>query len=628
MNEMSPSWHASRNADRRDVVKDAVLTRKLKSLLVLAFVVSAFGTTLSAAEKMPLSEIQKGMKGYGLTAFEGTTLEKFDVEILGVLHNIGPGQNLILAKVDHPVVRRAGVIAGMSGSPIFIDGKVIGALAYAWQFAKEPVTGITPIDEMLKIAQTVRPSGALPAGAAPRLTATELLSAVANSKPEEAFDKFVRNLSAPVSAVSGAKRISLPMSVSSFSPDTITRFSPYLEQMGFVAVPSGAMSASAATNTKTTFTPGDPVGAVLLTGAFNVAASGTVSYVDGNNVYAFGHPFLDMGEINFPMATSEVVTVLPSLANSFKFSNTGNIIGTLRQDRAAGIMGVLGEKPEMIPVEVTLNGAGPEQTYKVDLVRHSHLSPLILAMVADSVVATAQRAAGERTVMMESEIHVKGFEPIRLREGWAGPQARQSIPQYLAVVAGYVMTNEFSPTEIESIKIRLRHDDDLRIARLMEASLVMPEKGRVSPGDIVKVRTVLKPFRGESFVETFDVRIPDEQPVGNAYLLVGSGSVMNAVDFTLVPPDPRTFDQVIDVLERLRPSTDLTVGLYSTGDGAVTSGVYLPNLPPSMRAVVSADTSNGPQAAVKYHPAGQSARSLGYIVDGALKIDLNVQPAL
>jgi hypothetical protein len=230
--------------------------------------------------------------------------------------------------------------------------------------------------------------------------------------------------------------------------------------------------------------------------------------------------------------------------------------------------------------------------------------------------------------MLDAEIKMKGFEPIRLREGWAGQQARQAIPGYLAVVAGYLMSNEFRATEIESVKVNLRHDDQLKIAKLMEASLVQPEKGRIQPGDTVKVRTVLKPFRGEAFVETFDVRIPDDQPAGAAYLLVGSGSVMNAVDFTLVPPDPRTLEQVLAVLNRLRPSTDLTVGLYSNGEGAVTSGVYLPNLPPSMRAVVSADTSNGAQAPVKYHAAGHQARSLGYIIDGALKIDLDVKPAI
>ena len=589
-------------------------------------------STVQAAERMPLEKIEKGMKGYGLTVFEGTAVEKFDVEILGVLHNIGPSQNLILAKVDSEVIRRAGVIAGMSGSPIFIDGKVIGALAYAWQFSKEPVAGITPIEEMLKLSQVVRPVGASPAGAAPRMSGAELLNALAGGSgtSDAAFEKLVKGMAArPVNVVNGAQRIALPMSVSSFAPETIQRFSPYFEQLGFVAVPSGATSASKTSKpAKTTFEPGDPVGAVLLTGDFNVAASGTVTYIDGDHVYAFGHPFLDMGEINFPMATSEVVTVLPSVASSFKFSNTGPIVGVLSQDRAAGIMGKLGAKADMIPVEVTLVGAGPSQKFKVDVVRHSYLSPLMLAMVTDSIVSNAQRAAGERTVLMDSEIKLKGFDAIRVREGFAGQQARQAIPQYLALVSGYLMSNEFRDAEIETVKIHLRHDDDLRIAKLMEASLVTPDKGRVSPGDTVKVRTVLKPYRGESFVETFDVRIPDDQPAGAAYVLIGSGSVMNAVDFSLVPPDPRTLEQVLGVLGRLRPATDLTVGLYSTGEGAVTSGVYLPNLPPSMRAVVVADTSNGAQAAVKYHPAGHDARPLGYIVDGALKIDLDVKPQL
>jgi hypothetical protein len=614
----------------RKVVTSLVLIRKFSVVLALALCAS----TVAAAERMPLSGIQKGMKGYGLTVFEGTKVEKFDVEILGVLQNIGPGQNLILARVDHPVVRRAGVIAGMSGSPIFIDGKVIGALAYSWQFSKEPVAGITPIEEMMKIAQVAAPAAATPAnrvstlGIAPRLTANELIKALAESKPELAFDKLVKNAMHPASSISGAKRIALPMSVSSFAPETIQRFSPYLDELGFVTVPAGASSGSATASTKSTFEMGDPVGAVLLTGDFNVAASGTVTYIDGKKIYAFGHPFLDMGEINFPMATSEVVTVLPSVASSFKFSNTGNIVGVLRQDRSAGIMGELGATADMIPVEVTMNGAGPAQTYNVSVVRHATLSPLMLAMVTDSVVANAQRAAGERTVLLESEIKLKGFAPIKIREGWAGQQARQSIPQYLALVSGYLMSNEFSAAEIESVKVHLRHEDDLRIARLMEAAVVTPDNGRIQPGDIVKVRTVLKPFRGETFVETFEVRIPEDQAPGAAYLLVGSGSVINSIDFSLVPPDPRTLQQVVGVLGRLRPATDLTVGLYTSGEGAVTSGVYLPNLPPSMRAVVSGDTSNGAQAAVKYHPAGQAARALGYIVDGALKIDINVQPAL
>ena len=593
------------------------------------------------ADTMPLSQIHKGMRGYGLTVFEGTKLEKFDVEVVGVLNNIGPSQNLILIKVDSPMVQRAGVIAGMSGSPIFIDGKVIGALAYAWQFAKEPIAGVTPIDEMLKIAEAGTSSAGAVVAAAPRMSGVEMLKALTDGKTSEAFDKMFSSLAgaSPTSTMSGAKPIAVPLSMASFAPDTVARFGKYLDAIGFVPVPSGAMSTSTTSKPSASprlrsgqasqFAPGDAVGAVLLRGDFNVAATGTVTYVDGDRVYAFGHPFLDMGEVTFPMAKAEIVGVLPSLATSFKFANGGEVVGAFRQDRSSGIMGQIGDAADMIPVDVTVDGSGPLRNYHVDIVRHPQLSPLIMAMAADSVVANAQRAAGERTVMLESEIKLKGFDqPIVLREGWAGAQARQAIPAYLAVVVGYLMSNEFRPADIDSVKIHLRHDDNLKIAKLVEASLVTPDKGHINPGDTVKVRTLLRPYRGEPFTETFDVKIPDDQPPGSAYILVGSGSVLNQVDFGLVPPDPRTLEQVLGVLQRLRPSTDLTLGMYSSSDGAVTAGVYLPNLPPTMRAVVSNDTSNGAQAPVRYHPSEHLARSLGYIVDGVLKIDLDVKPAI
>lgn len=581
---------------------------------------------------MPLSQIHKGMKGYGVTVFEGTRLDRFDVEILGVLNNIGPGQDLILAKVDSPVVQRAGVIAGMSGSPVYIDGKVIGALAYSWQFEKEPVAGITPIAQMLKIAEAG--GGHNAAVTAARMSAGDFLKAITDHKTDELFAKMQNGLAgaSPASTMSGAKPIAVPLSLSSFAPETVSRFAPWLDSMGFVAVPSGSTSTStttAATTGTAQFQPGDAVGAVLLNGDFNVAATGTVTVVDGNEIYAFGHPFLDMGEVSFPMAKSEIVTVMPSLASSFKFANTGAIVGAFKQDRANGIMGTVGKSADMIPIDLDVEGSGPAKNYHVNIVRHTQLSPLILAMAADSVVANAQRAAGERTVMLESEIKLKGFDqPIVLHEGWAGAQARQAIPQYLAIVAGYLMSNEFRQADIESVKLHLRHDDGLKIAKLLEASIDTPAKGRFNAGDTIKVRTLLKPFRGEPFTETFEVKIPDNQPPGQAYLLVGSGSLMNQIDFSLVPPDPRTLEQVLAVLQRLRPSTDLTLGLYSQSDGAVMNGVYLPDLPPTMRAVIAADTSNGAQAAVKYHPAAKQARPLGYIVDGALKIDIDIKPTI
>lgn len=600
---------------------------------ILLIASSLGASAVSAAEIMPLSQVQKGMKGYGVTVFDGTKLEKFDVEILGVLRNIGPDQNMILARVDHPVVQRAGIIAGMSGSPVYIDGKVIGALAFGWQFAKEPVCGIQPIEDMLKIP-TGGGSSAAALGSQPSsmMNGAEFLKAIGSGKTEELFQKMMTSASRPqaMSALSGAKPIAVPLSMSSFAPETITRFAPFLEAMGFMAVPSGttASTGSAAAAKQGAFKPGDPIGAVLLSGDFNVAATGTVTYVDGDRVYAFGHPFLDMGEISFPMAQSEIVDVMPSLASSFKFANTGAVVGALTQDRGVGIMGTLGAQANMIPVEVSVEAGGTTKKYDVSVIRHSQLSPLILAMAADTVIANAQRAAGERTVILDSEIKVKGYPAIHLREGWAGAQARQSIPAYLALVSAYLISNEFHDAEIESVKLNVRHDDQLRIARVAEAAIIPPANGRIVAGDTVKVRAVMKPFRGDDFIETFDVKIPDDQPVGPAYVLVGSGSIANAVDFTIVPPDPHTLDQVVDVLRRLKSSNDLTAGLYSNADGAVTSGVYLPNLPPSVRAVITADTSNRPQALVRYSAGEKKVKTLPYVVDGVVKIDVDIRPSV
>src|SRR5258708_22694176 len=433
---------------------------------------------------MPFSQIRKGMHGYGETVFDGTRLERFDVEITGVLQNIAPGQDLILAKVSGPVIDRGGVIEGMSGSPIYIDGKVIGALAYSWQFAKEAIAGITPIDEMLKIAQVDGgPAGAMIA-ATPRMSGNEFLQALVEHKTTEKFETMMSSLTgaSPASSVGGAKPIAVPLSMSSFSADTLGRFGKYLDPLGFMPVPAGASSTSKTTNTPASkeFAAGDAIGAVLLRGDFNVAATGTVTYIDGDRVYAFGHPFLDMGVVAFPMAKSEIVGVMPSLASSFKFANTGSVVGAFRQDRAVGIMGVMGEKADMIPVDIEVEGSGPAQKYHVDVLRHSQLTPLILAMAADTVVANSQRAAGERTVMLESEIKIKGYpEPVVLREGWAGAQARQAIPSYLAVVAGYVMSNEFHTADIEAVKIHFRHTDDLKLAKILEPSPEMASIGLI-----------------------------------------------------------------------------------------------------------------------------------------------------
>lgn len=607
-----------------------VETNVRKLPIKLTLVLLAFVSFASArAEVMPLDQVQKGMKGYGLTVFDGNSIEKFDVEVLGVLRNIGPNQNLILAKVDSEVIRRTGVMAGMSGSPIYIDGKVIGALAYSWQFAKEPVAGITPIEEMLAIRRN-------DTGSAPRtgsqVPASTFLTTLATRQFEEPFRKLTTAAFGARPAAGGsALPIATPMSFGSFDPDTVQKYSPMLEAAGFMAVPAGSSGSSAASstsNTEAAFRPGDAVGAVLVDGDFSVAATGTVTHVDGQNVYGFGHPFLGMGEISVPMATAEVVALLPSVARSFKFANTGSIVGSFVQDRAAGIYGVKGVQPKMIPVDLSLEGSRGREEYHFRVIQHPELFPLLLAMAADTVVANAQRAAGERTVLLESTVDVDGFEPLQLRDGWSGAQARAAIPAYLAIVSNYLLSNEFSDAKIKSIQLHLRHDDRLKTAKLVEASVETPADGEINPGDTVRVSMLLKPFRGDEFRETFDLPIPTYQKPGTVNVLIGGGAIANQLGFTLVPPDPRTLGQVLQVVRRLRSSTDLTASLYASADGVVAGGAYMPNLPPSVSAVIGTDSSNSAQATVRYDTQQQLVRSLDYVVDGALNLTLEIRPQI
>ncbi|HXI11728.1 MAG TPA: SpoIVB peptidase S55 domain-containing protein [Thermoanaerobaculia bacterium] len=606
--------------------------KKTSGIFGLVVLLSFISSALSAAETLPVDQVKKGMKGYGLTVFEGERIDRFDVEILGVLKNIGPKQDLILARVDSEVIRKSGVIAGMSGSPIYLEGKLIGALAYSWQFSRDGVAGITPIDEMLRLK---RSGGAPVIMVAPKMTSSQFFSEITNRALGDRGEAYLASLiPARGMTAGGALPISIPISLSRFAPETVDRYSQLLEASGLMSVPSGSSGSGggAVVNGKPAkgaapFQPGDAVAGILIDGDLSIAASGTVTYVDGDHVYAFGHPFLDMGAISFPMAKSDVVGVLPSIARSFKFSNTGRVVGALEQDRYAGILGRLGATAPMIPIQLNMESSAGSQRYDVRVIRHPQLSPLMLAMATDTVVANAQRAAGDRTVRIDSEIKIAGFPAIRLQEGWAGSQARQAIPAYLAMVSGYLMSNEFLEAPIETVKVTLRHDDDLKIASLIEASVDTPRRGVINPGDTVRVRVLLKPFRGEPFAEELDVKIPDNQQPGPVYLMIGSGSTLTQLDFALVPPDPRNLPQMLAVLGRLRPATELSIGLYASSQGSVTAGVYLPDLPPSVSALVTADSSNSIQAPVRYAVAQRATKQLEYIIDGSKKLELDIRAA-
>lgn len=601
----------------------------VKKHLVTFFLVAVLPvSTYAAADPiMPLDQVRKGMQGYGLTVFEGNRVERFDVEIFGVLRNIGPGQNLILAHVDSKVIKDTGVIAGMSGSPVYVDGKVIGALAYSWQFSRDSVAGITPIEDMLRIDSH---QGGGHAGASPISTA-DFVSFLSSASPTSAFIKLTQDWPQRGSrAVAGAALpIATPISIAGIRGDTAERFGAVFSQAGFLLVPTGTSSGSSGTDAVETpaFVPGDAISAVLVDGDFSLAATGTVTHVRGDNVYGFGHPFLDMGTVAFPMAKADVVGVLPSLAQSFKFSNTGTVVGTFVQDRSAGILGRTGDSADMVPVKLTLRGSRGVEEFNLRIVNHSTLMPLLMAMCTDSVISGAQKASGERTILMNLDAKFSDGRAFSIREGWSGAQARGMIPQYLAVLLSYLTGNPFDAASVSSLDIDLKHTDELQTAEVVDATLIAQDAdGRIRPGSLVRVRATVRPWRGESYKVELPLQIPADASPGSGYVIVGSGTLDNQLRFGLVPPDPRNLDDLIDLVSQLRPSTEISARMLLPLDGRVTGGAYHPALPPSMAALIDDDASHSGAARVRLAPGRQVSRDLEQVVSGVTRIDFRIEP--
>jgi hypothetical protein len=615
--------------DRLAAVVARVVRKTL--LVVLCLVAMAAGGARASDSVLPLDEVRKGMTGYGLTVLEGTEPVRFDVEVMGVLRQIGPGQDLILARVTSENIRQTGIVAGMSGSPIYVDGRVVGALAYAWQFAREPIAGITPIEQMLRIGDrgTAVPGGGVPAGTS-KASADVFMKLLLEGDDDARWASIM----APFGSrgglgASGAMPITTPVSFAGFESSTIERFTAAVGSDRLMAVAAGTSGGRSETGTSSdVFRAGDAFSALLVDGDFTLAANGTVTYVSEDKVYGFGHPFLDMGAVDLPMAKAEVVGVLPNIARSFKFSNTGKVVGALRQDRLPGVLGVSNAEASMVPVTVEVGTPGSGAVYSFRLARSPELFPALLAFTTDSIVAGTQKAAGERTVVVDVDMKLKDAGSVTFRDGWAGMQARQAIPAYLGIVSQYLLANEFGAADVESVRISLSHAEELRMVRIVDATVEDPTDGVVSPGDEVRLRATLKPYRGEPFVETFAFRIPTSQPAGRALMFVGGGALLNRLDFALVPAVPTSFDQILEVIGRLRASTELGFSLYTPIEGAVTSGAYHPALPPSMKAVIDGDTSHSLRIPVRFHPSVRGARQLDQIVDGVVRVDVDVKPRL
>lgn len=584
----------------------------IASLVVLTFCFNIFGQTQaklsekiasgksSRTQFFPLSDLKEGMRGTARTVFRGSEPEEFNVEILGIVPGaIGPKQDLIVARISGGSADRTSVFAGMSGSPVYIDGKLVGAISYSFPFSKEPLCGITPIEQMIAIFEHNQKENRK--SQTPRAVSFAELAST-NWKPEFPKNSTVSSsvlsgfdANSPLMAVAGQsfQPIATPVSFSGFTQETLNKFAPQLLQVGLLPV-SAAGGAARITPMKEanekTLLGGTSVSMQLTRGDFSMAASGTVTYRDGDKIYAFGHPFLSLGTSDLPMSESHVVTVIPSIANSFKLAVPDAMVGSMTQDRATGVYGHLGQAPKMIPVRLNLQTSrNGQETYNYEVVKDDFLTPLLLNITINNAITANERGLGDSTIELKGEVKIKGQEPIKLERRFAGMQAVQQAGVSVAIPINVLLKSRFDDLEITEINLNLTSDDGSKTAEIERIAL---DKTQVRAGESVEVQAFVRTNGGKMFVQKVPVKIPADTPAGMLMVAVGDGNSMQqtAISQQFVPKD---LTQLIKTINEIRKNDRLYVQTYRVTNGAIIGANELPNLPPSVLATLNNDRTAG-----------------------------------
>ena len=588
-----------------------------RSLLGLLFAWPWLTSAAAAAPVLPFDDVQVGMKGTGRTVFSGTDVESFDVEILAKLPNVGPDQNLILARLSGGPLAETGVLAGMSGSPVFVGDRLVGAVAYSWGFSTEAIAGVTPIEEMLAVAELHEGGGMRAAALAPAGDELERL------RSREPFDSFFDELFAVVGRGALAP-VALPLAVSGIGPDGLARLVPELRRVGFQPLQSGG--AGDAAEPAAPLEPGSAMGLKLVRGDLDMTATGTVTWVEGDRLIGLGHPLFGLGSVDLPMTGARVQALLPNLRQSARIATPQAEIGALRQDRAAGVLGLVGASPRMIPVRLQLTGgAVADHEFSFDIADDPLLSPLLLYMSLNGVLASKERAFGTATVRLRQGSVIKLLDgpDVELDNLFAGPAAFDYGTGIAAYILYLLMNNTWTQPQIVGVNLLLDFEDTPRTARIRRAAI---DRYRVAAGESVEVTVVLSPYRGPDQKVTREIQVPPETRPGKITLAIGGALAIGRTVDHEEPLLPRDLDQLIWLINQLRRNDRIYILATHDDAGVLLGGARLPNLPPSVASVLTRPRSSGNYSYIPQRSILEEIVPTEYAVEGAARIQLEVEP--
>jgi hypothetical protein len=565
----------------------------------------------------PLEKITAGMHGVAYTVFQGTTPEAMDVEVLGVLKNAnGPKGDIILVRLGGEKAKYTGVVAGMSGSPVYFEGKLAGAVAFRiGEFSKEPIAGVTPISEMLEISalDTTPTSVPVQTKSLPALTSKTSGPGV-SSMAVQSFSNYL-------------KPIETPLVFSGFSEDAVQKFAPQFASQGIVPV-MGVGSASSVKQPEP-LVPGSAVSAVLVSGDMNIAATCTVTYIDPSHLLACGHPLMQFGMVDLPMTKAQVLATLPSPLNAFKIVNATETVGSFVQDRHNGILGEFGKKAEMIPVTLTIHGGTAPKVFHFQVLNNARLSPVAISTTVYNALHGVNEYGDETTYAMKGAISVGGFPEVKLEDMFAAsPDGLQPAAMMAASAIGgsfgRIYDNPYSTPDIKGLQLDFEVTNDRRSARLESARTDVSE---ARPGDEVTIEILLRPYRGDAIIEHVPVRIPTSASKGSTMrILVSDGDMLDRLRRNPSGSQRLDLASTIGVLNKQHVNNRVYVSVLDQDPEAMVADKVMPTLPLSVMNVM--DGMRGTQDMTVLGESSVSETStkpLDYVVSGAQLLSITIK---
>ncbi|MBN2092664.1 hypothetical protein JW964_23790 [candidate division KSB1 bacterium] len=613
----------------------------MKNILLYIFLILnllVLSTTASepSVPIMPLGEIRPGMRAVGRTVFSGMNIEEFELEIIEFYRNYIPKNDIILARLTSPNVLKTGVVSGMSGSPIYIDGKLIGALAYGFgMFTKDPIAGITPIGQMLDIfkREDVREQERHLIGTV--LDSSFNLAFSVLSEPEKIDallvnvfkQRFFRN-----SLPAGFSQIPISFQFSGFDNRVLNRFSEVFNQMGFQLVQGGSTSSrvSEISTATTPMLPGGALAGVLVEGDMGISGVGTITYLDGNNILAFGHPFLGSGAVNIPMAPAKVLTTIASSYSSYKMAEDGPIIGTIHQDRNSGIMGIIGETPDLIPIKLQYQSPFQdhfEYNFRIAADKSlNSLTPLILMITLYNAISSARMGDGQFDTHLSGKIELSDFDDIIFDNFYAGKNAGEDVEltaRDVAVTSLYVLMNKFNTPKIERIDLNFQSQIGSNAAEIEQ---VWYDKSSIKPGESITLNVFIRPYLRQVQKQTYQIKLPETLEPGIYSLLVGSGDFISRLEVALSPGkfQPYNFPHLIKLLNQRRKNNQLFIQIRKPAAGTIIDDQEFSQLPPSVLSVMDSKKTSSRRNYIRDVPLLEQVKPVDWMLQGGHWIRIQV----